>query len=165
MFGINGFVAVVVPEQPVVVLCPLFDLLEEVRQVIRHIVPRELEGDAGGGAVGEDVVHRPTVGVQVFLASAYSSSEGNSSLHQDRWSMRNRVCSFRFNVRYFRSKLGSSRLRMPSSMSWEAAPPIVKKVRPASSNTCPRIRWSTWGRMGCTLPPCQFSIGYFTRAS
>ena len=28
-----------------------------------------------------------------------------------------------------------------------------------------RIRWSTWGRMGCTLPPCQFSIGYFTRAS
>ena len=48
MFGINGFVAVVVPEQPVVVLCPLFDLLEEVRQVIRHIVPRELEGDAGG---------------------------------------------------------------------------------------------------------------------
>ena len=43
MFGINGFVAVVVPEQPVVVLCPLFDLLEEVRQVIRHIVPRELE--------------------------------------------------------------------------------------------------------------------------
>ena len=29
-------------------------------------MPRELEGDAGGGAVGEDVVHRPTVGVQVF---------------------------------------------------------------------------------------------------
>ena len=43
VLGINGFVAVVVAEQPVVVLCPLFDLLEEVRQVIRHIVPRELE--------------------------------------------------------------------------------------------------------------------------
>ena len=65
MLGINGFVAVVVAEQPVVVLCPLFDLLEEVRQVIRHIVPRELEGDAGGGAVSEDVVLRPAVGVQV----------------------------------------------------------------------------------------------------
>lgn len=65
MFGINGFVAVVVPEQPVVVLCPLFDLLEEVRQVVRHIVPGELESNAGGGAVSEDVVHRPAVGVQV----------------------------------------------------------------------------------------------------
>ena len=65
VLGINGFVSVVVPEQPVVVLHPVFDLLEEVRQVIRHIVPRELEGDAGGGAVGEDVVHRPAVGVQV----------------------------------------------------------------------------------------------------
>ena len=99
------------------------------------------------------------------LANGFTTMGHNSSLHQDRCSMRNRVCSFCFNVRYFRSKPGSSRLRMPSSMSWEAAPPIVKKVRPASSNTCPRIRWSTWGRMGRTLPPCQFSIGYFTRAS
>ena len=44
--------------------------------------------------------------------------------------MRNRARSFRFNVRYFRSKLGSSRLRTPSSMSWEAAPPMVKMKRP-----------------------------------
>ena len=65
MFGINGSVVVVVTEQPVVVLGPVLDPLEEVRQVIRHVVPGELEGDAGGGAVGEDVVHRPVVGVQV----------------------------------------------------------------------------------------------------
>ena len=61
MFGINGFVVMVVAEQPVVVLGPVFDLLEEVRQVVRHVVPGELEGDAGGGAVGEDVVHRLAV--------------------------------------------------------------------------------------------------------
>ena len=64
MFGINGFVAVVVSKQPVVVLCPVFDLLEEVRQVVRRVVLGELEGDAGGGAVGEDVVQRPAVGIQ-----------------------------------------------------------------------------------------------------
>ena len=55
----------VVAKQPVVVLSPVFDLLEEVRQVVRHIVPGELEGNAGGGAVGEDVVHRPAAGIQV----------------------------------------------------------------------------------------------------
>ena len=61
MLGVNSSVAVVVAEQPVVVLGPVFDLLEEVRQVVRHVVPGELEGDAGGGAVGEDVVHRLAV--------------------------------------------------------------------------------------------------------
>ena len=65
VLGINDFVVMVVPEQLVVVLCPVFDLLEEVRQVIRHIVSGKLEGNAGGCAVGEDVVHRPAVGVQV----------------------------------------------------------------------------------------------------
>ena len=64
MFGINGFVVMVVSEQPVVILGPVFDLLEEVRQVIRHIVPGELEGDAGRGAMGDDVVYCPAVGVQ-----------------------------------------------------------------------------------------------------
>ena len=39
MFGVNGFVAVVVPKQPVVVLGPVFNFLEKVRQVIRHVVP------------------------------------------------------------------------------------------------------------------------------
>ena len=48
VLGINGFVVMVVAKQPVMVLGPVFDLLEEVCQVIRHIVPRELEGDAGG---------------------------------------------------------------------------------------------------------------------
>ena len=64
MFGINGFVVMVVVKQPVVVLGPVFDLLEEVRQAVCYVVPGELEGDAGGGTVGEDVVHRPAVGVQ-----------------------------------------------------------------------------------------------------
>ena len=54
MSGINGLVVMVVSEQPVVVLGPVFDLLEKVRQVIRHVVPGELEGDAGWGAVGKD---------------------------------------------------------------------------------------------------------------
>ena len=65
VLGINGSVVMVVAKQPVVVLDPVFDLLEEVRQVVRHIVPGELESNAGGGAVSEDVVHRPAVGVQV----------------------------------------------------------------------------------------------------
>ena len=47
------------------VLGPVFDLLEEVCQMVCHVVPGELEGNAGWGAVGEDVVHRPAVGVQV----------------------------------------------------------------------------------------------------
>ena len=58
MFGINSFVVMVVAEPPVVVLCPVFDLLEKVSQAIRRVVPRELEGNTGGCAVGEDIVHR-----------------------------------------------------------------------------------------------------------
>ena len=65
MFGINGFVVVVVAEQPVVVLGIVFNFLEEVRQVVRRVVPGELKGDAGGDAVGEDIVRFPVVGVQV----------------------------------------------------------------------------------------------------
>ena len=45
VLGINGSVVMVVAKQPVVVLDPVFDLLEEVRQVVRHIVPGELESD------------------------------------------------------------------------------------------------------------------------
>ena len=77
MFGINCFVSVVVPEQPVVVLCPVFDLLEEVRQVIRHIVPGELEGDVGGGAVGEDVKARAFSAENASLRSKAAPSRGN----------------------------------------------------------------------------------------
>ena len=62
---VHRLIVMKMAEQPVVVLCPVFDLLEEVRQVIRHIVSGKLEGNAGGCAVGEDVVHRPAVGVQV----------------------------------------------------------------------------------------------------
>ena len=40
--------------------------LEEIRQVVRHIVPGELEGDAGMGTMCEDIVHRPAMGIQVF---------------------------------------------------------------------------------------------------
>ena len=37
VLGINGSVVMVVAKQPVVVLDPVFDLLEEVRQVVRTL--------------------------------------------------------------------------------------------------------------------------------
>lgn len=40
---------------------------------------------------------------------------------------------------YSHSKLGDAGSRMPSWMSWEAAPPMVKKDVPSISKICPRI--------------------------
>ena len=56
---INGFVVVVMAEQPVVVFCSFLHLLQEVREPIRLVVAASHEGDAGGSAVGDDVVHLP----------------------------------------------------------------------------------------------------------
>ena len=77
VLGINGSVVMVVAKQPVVVLDPVFDLLEEVRQVVRHIVPGELESDAGGGAVGEDVKARAFSAENASLRSKAAPSRGN----------------------------------------------------------------------------------------
>ena len=77
VLGINGSVVMVVAKQPVVVLDPVFDLLEEVRQVVRHIVPGELEGDVGGGAVGEDVKARAFSAENASLRSKAAPSRGN----------------------------------------------------------------------------------------
>ena len=52
-------------EQPVVICCSFPDLLQEVREPVRLVVAASHEGDAGGGAVGDDVVHRPADRVEV----------------------------------------------------------------------------------------------------
>ena len=65
MLFVNGFVVVVVAEQPVVIFCSLLYLLQEVREPIRLVVAAPCEGNAGGSAVGDDVVHRPADRVEV----------------------------------------------------------------------------------------------------
>ena len=49
----------IVAEQPVVVSCSFPYLLQEIREPIRLVVAASHEGDTGGGAVGDDVVHLP----------------------------------------------------------------------------------------------------------
>ena len=56
---VNGFVVMIMAEQPVVVFRSFFDLLQEIREPVRLVVAAPHEGDAGGGAVGDDVVHLP----------------------------------------------------------------------------------------------------------
>jgi len=67
MLFINGFVVVIMAEQPVVVSCSFPYLLQEVRETIRLVVAAPREGDAGGGAVGDDVVHLPADRVKASL--------------------------------------------------------------------------------------------------
>ena len=62
---VNGFVVVVMAEQPVVVFRSFFDLLQEIREPVRLVVAAAHEGDAGGSTVGDDVVHRPADRVKV----------------------------------------------------------------------------------------------------
>ena len=52
-------------EQPVVVFRSFFDLLQEIREPVRLVVAAPHEGDAGGSAVGDDVVHLPADRVKV----------------------------------------------------------------------------------------------------
>ena len=47
------------------------------------------------------------------------------------------------DIMSLRSKSGASGSRIPSSMSWLFAPPMVKKRQPSSSKIWPRIRCST----------------------
>ena len=56
---VNDPVVVIMTEQPVVVFRSFFDLLQEIREPVRLVVAAPHEGDAGGSAVGDDVVHRP----------------------------------------------------------------------------------------------------------
>ena len=53
-------------EQPVAVSCPFLYLLQEVRESVRLVVAAPHEGDAGGSAVGDDVVHLPADRVEVL---------------------------------------------------------------------------------------------------
>ena len=62
---VNGFVVVIMAEQPVAVFRSFFDLLQEVRESVRLVVTGPHEGDAGGSAVGDDVVHLPADCVEV----------------------------------------------------------------------------------------------------
>ena len=59
MLFVNGFVVMIVAEQPVVIFCSFLHLLQEIREPVRLVVTGPHEGDAGGSAVGDDVVHLP----------------------------------------------------------------------------------------------------------
>ena len=59
MLFVNGFVVMIVAEQPVVIFCSFLHLLQEIREPVRLVVTGPHEGDAGGSAVGDDVVPLP----------------------------------------------------------------------------------------------------------
>ena len=65
MLFVNGFVVMIVAEQPVVIFCSFLHLLQEIREPVRLVVTGPHEGDAGGSAVGDDVVHLPADRVEV----------------------------------------------------------------------------------------------------
>ena len=71
---INGFVVMIMAEQPVVVFCSFPYLLQKIREPVRLVVTASHEGDAGGGAVGNDVVTCQPTASRFRRASAYSSS-------------------------------------------------------------------------------------------
>ena len=62
---VNGFVVMIMAEQPVVVFCSFPYLLQEVREPVCLVVAAPHEGDAGGSAVGDDVVHLPADRIEV----------------------------------------------------------------------------------------------------
>ena len=55
----------VMPEEPVGELAPLFHCFQEVRQLVRSVAGVELFDDTAGGAVGQDAVHRPACPLQI----------------------------------------------------------------------------------------------------
>ena len=72
MLFVNGFVVVIMAEQPVVVFCSFFDLLLEVCEPICLVVTAPHEGDACGSAVGDDVIHLPVASLQILQGFAVS---------------------------------------------------------------------------------------------
>ena len=67
MLFVNGFVVMIMAEQSVVIFCSFPYLLQEIREPVRLVVAAPHEGDAGGSAVGDDVVHLPADRVKVSL--------------------------------------------------------------------------------------------------
>ena len=59
MLVVDFPVVMIVTEQPVVVFCLFFNLLQKVCQPVRFVVPRSGKGDARRGAVGDDVIYLP----------------------------------------------------------------------------------------------------------
>ena len=66
MLFVHRLIVMKMAEQPVVVSGPVFDFLQKVCQPVRPSVGDDLLRYAGGGAVGQNVVHRPVMGVQVL---------------------------------------------------------------------------------------------------
>ena len=65
---LDDLVAVVVSEEVVLEPAPLADFLQEVRQGVRRgVFPEQGVLNAGGSAVGDDVVHRPACFLQIGL--------------------------------------------------------------------------------------------------
>ena len=77
MLFVNGFVVMIVAEQPVVIFCSFLHLLQEIREPVRLVVTGPHEGDAGGGAVGEDVKARAFSAENASLRSKAAPSRGN----------------------------------------------------------------------------------------
>ena len=101
---------------------------------------------------------------RLWRASSYSDWLGSSCFHQEWWLTRKRAPILR-RAQDCSSKSGALGFRIPSSMSWLLAPPMVKKEYPCRSKICPRIRWITWGRMRWIFPPFHSSTGYFPSRS
>jgi len=64
---INGPVVVVMAEQPVVIMCSLLDLLQEICERVCLIVSVFHESNAGGSAVRDNIVHRPIDLIRICL--------------------------------------------------------------------------------------------------
>lgn len=79
---INCLVPVTVTEQPAAISGLPADLLEEVRQHVLRTA--QFFRDAAGQTVGNDVIHRPAVGVQVSPGAAVPvpGGAGHALLHR-----------------------------------------------------------------------------------
>ena len=66
MLVVHRLIVMKMAKQPVMVPDPVFDLLQKVCQPVHLSVGEDLPRYAGGGAVGQNVVHRPVMGIQVF---------------------------------------------------------------------------------------------------
>ena len=62
---INLTIPMIVSEKPGLEFTPTFDYLEEICQPVRGVISIQFLLDAGGGAVGQDIVHLPVDSLQI----------------------------------------------------------------------------------------------------
>ena len=62
---INLTIPMIVSEKPGLKFTPTFDYLEKICQPVRGVISIQFLLDAGGGAVGQDIVHLPVDSLQI----------------------------------------------------------------------------------------------------